>query len=99
MKIAVFGAGAIGGYLAVKLHQAGAQVSVIARGPHLAAMREHGLDVSDLHMDVDHSPYSGMTLRGWAESVFLRGAPVVERGTFVGELGAGRYLARAPIPT
>jgi len=43
MKIAVFGAGAIGGYLAVKLHQAGADVSVIARGPHLAAMREHGL--------------------------------------------------------
>ena len=43
MKIAIFGAGAIGGYLAVKLHQAGAEVSVIARGPHLAAMREHGL--------------------------------------------------------
>jgi 2-dehydropantoate 2-reductase len=43
MKIAVFGAGAIGGYLAVKLHQAGAEVSVIARGPHLAAMRERGL--------------------------------------------------------
>ncbi|HEX4636288.1 MAG TPA: 2-dehydropantoate 2-reductase, partial [Rhizomicrobium sp.] len=43
MKIAVFGAGAIGGLLAVKLHQAGAQVCVIARGPHLAAMRECGL--------------------------------------------------------
>jgi 2-dehydropantoate 2-reductase len=43
MKIAVFGAGAIGGYLAVKLHQAGAEVSVIARGPHLAAIRENGL--------------------------------------------------------
>jgi 2-dehydropantoate 2-reductase len=43
MKIAVFGAGAIGGYLAVKLKQAGAQVYVIARGPHLAAMRENGL--------------------------------------------------------
>ncbi len=43
MKIAVFGAGAIGGYLAVKLHQAGADVCVIARGPHLAAMRTNGL--------------------------------------------------------
>ena len=43
MKIAIFGAGAIGGYLAVKLHQAGAEVSVIARGPHLAAMRANGL--------------------------------------------------------
>jgi len=43
MKIAIFGAGAIGGYLAVKLHQAGAEVSVIARGPHLAAIRSNGL--------------------------------------------------------
>jgi 2-dehydropantoate 2-reductase len=43
VKIAVFGAGAIGGYLAVKLHQAGAEVSVIARGPHLAAIQEKGL--------------------------------------------------------
>lgn len=43
MRIAVFGAGAIGGYLAVKLHQAGADVSIIARGPHLAAIRAKGL--------------------------------------------------------
>ena len=43
MKLAIFGAGAIGGYLAVKLHQAGATVTVIARGPHLAAIRANGL--------------------------------------------------------
>jgi len=43
MRIAIFGAGAIGGYLAVKLHQAGAEVTVIARGPHLAAIRDKGL--------------------------------------------------------
>ena len=43
MKIAIFGAGAIGGYLAVPLHQAGAEVCIIARGPHLAAIRENGL--------------------------------------------------------
>jgi 2-dehydropantoate 2-reductase len=43
MKIAIFGAGAIGGYLAVKLHQAGADVSIVARGPHLAAIRDNGL--------------------------------------------------------
>ena len=43
MKLAIFGAGAIGGTLAVKLHQAGAEVTVIARGPHLAAMRAKGL--------------------------------------------------------
>ena len=43
MKVAIFGAGAIGGYLAVKLIRAGADVTVIARGPHLAAMRANGL--------------------------------------------------------
>jgi 2-dehydropantoate 2-reductase len=43
MKICVFGAGAIGGHLATRLHRAGAQVSVIARGAHLAAIRANGL--------------------------------------------------------
>lgn len=43
MKICIFGAGAIGGYVAAKLAQAGADVSVVARGPHLLAMQEKGL--------------------------------------------------------
>lgn len=43
MKICIFGAGAIGGYLAVKLAQAGADVCIVARGPHLAAIRAKGL--------------------------------------------------------
>ncbi|ALS64988.1 2-dehydropantoate 2-reductase [Pandoraea apista] len=43
MKICIYGAGAIGGYLGVQLARAGADVSLVARGPHLAAMREHGL--------------------------------------------------------
>ncbi|MEA2753940.1 MAG: 2-dehydropantoate 2-reductase [Aliidongia sp.] len=43
MKIAIYGAGAIGGFLGVKLAQAGAEVTMIARGPHLAAMRDHGV--------------------------------------------------------
>ena len=43
MKVAIFGAGAIGGYLAVKLHQSGVDVSVIARGAHLSAIKEKGL--------------------------------------------------------
>lgn len=43
MKICIYGAGAIGGYLGVQLAHAGADVSLVARGPHLAAMREHGL--------------------------------------------------------
>ncbi len=47
MKIAVFGAGAIGGYLAAKLAGAGHQVSAVARGAHLRAMRERGLVLED----------------------------------------------------
>src|SRR5438270_12878577 len=43
MKICIYGAGAIGGYLGVQLARAGADVSLIARGAHLAAMRERGL--------------------------------------------------------
>lgn len=43
MRICIFGAGAIGGYLAAKLAQAGADVGVIARGPHLDAMQSRGL--------------------------------------------------------
>jgi 2-dehydropantoate 2-reductase len=43
MKICVYGAGAIGGYLAVELALSGEDVCVIARGPHLKAIQEHGL--------------------------------------------------------
>ncbi len=43
MKICVVGAGAIGGYLAVRLARAGHDVSAIARGPHLAAIQAKGL--------------------------------------------------------
>ncbi len=42
-SVCVFGAGAIGGFLAARLEQAGTPVSVVARGPHLAAMQADGL--------------------------------------------------------
>ncbi|MDD9738849.1 2-dehydropantoate 2-reductase [Marinovum sp. SP66] len=47
MKICIFGAGAIGGYMGVKLAQAGADVSLVARGPHLAAMQANGLTLHE----------------------------------------------------
>ena len=43
MKICIYGAGAIGGYLGFQLAEAGAEVTLIARGPHLAAIKENGL--------------------------------------------------------
>lgn len=45
MRICIFGAGSVGGYLAGYLSQGGAEVSVIARGAHLAAIQANGLTV------------------------------------------------------
>ena len=46
MKVCVFGAGAIGGYMATALVEGGADVSIVARGPHLAAIKDNGLRIS-----------------------------------------------------
>jgi 2-dehydropantoate 2-reductase len=43
VRIAILGAGATGGFLGAKLAKAGVEVVLIARGPHLRAMRESGL--------------------------------------------------------
>jgi 2-dehydropantoate 2-reductase len=43
VKICIFGAGAIGGYLAARLAGSGCNVTLIARGPHLEAMKKTGL--------------------------------------------------------
>lgn len=45
MKVCVYGAGAIGAYLGAALTDAGCEVTLIARGPHLKAMRENGLTI------------------------------------------------------
>ena len=45
MKICVYGAGAIGGHLAARLARGGADVSLVARGAHLAAIQANGLRV------------------------------------------------------
>jgi len=45
MKICIVGAGAIGGYLGVKLIKAGLDVSLVARGAHLEAMKKKGLTI------------------------------------------------------
>ena len=45
MRIAIMGSGGVGGYFGARLAQGGCDVSFIARGAHLAALREHGLVV------------------------------------------------------
>jgi 2-dehydropantoate 2-reductase len=50
-RIAVYGAGGVGGYFGARLARAGADVHFIARGAHLRALREHGLRVRSLKGD------------------------------------------------
>ena len=45
MRICIYGAGAIGGYMGARLSLSGADVTLIARGPHLEAMQKNGLQL------------------------------------------------------
>jgi 2-dehydropantoate 2-reductase len=62
MKVCIYGAGAIGGYLAVELSLSGHEVCVIARGAHLRAIQERGLTLRIngqsriAHLAADSSP-------------------------------------------
>jgi 2-dehydropantoate 2-reductase len=47
MKVCIYGAGAIGGWMGVKLANAGSEVSVVARGATLKALQEHGLRLQE----------------------------------------------------
>ncbi len=56
MKIAVMGTGGVGGYYGGLLARKGHDVSFIARGPHLQALRQHGLRAKSLHGDFTVCP-------------------------------------------
>ena len=51
-RIAVFGAGGVGGYLAARLAESGQEIVVIARGDPLRAIRERGLRLESIAGDV-----------------------------------------------
>jgi dihydropyrimidinase len=52
----------------------------------------------DLHHTSDFTPYEGRAVRGAVRSVYLRGAPVIRDGSFMGTRGAGRFVERALSP-
>jgi 2-dehydropantoate 2-reductase len=56
MRLAVVGAGGVGGYFGGRLAQAGHSVAFLARGPHLDAMREQGLRVESISGDFEVRP-------------------------------------------
>jgi 2-dehydropantoate 2-reductase len=56
VKIAVIGAGGLGGYFGGRLAAAGQDVTFLARGAHLAALRSNGLRVESIRGDFDLAP-------------------------------------------
>jgi 2-dehydropantoate 2-reductase len=98
--IAVLGAGAIGGFLGARLARAGVEVILIARGPHLQAMRESGLRVIDANGDwtvqVDATDDLGVMRDASAVFVTLKAhslPPLAAR--IAGNLGAGTAVVSA----
>ena len=56
MRVCIYGAGAIGGHLGVKLAGAGVDVTLIARGPHLAAMQANGVTLIESEETITAHP-------------------------------------------
>jgi len=56
MRIAIMGSGGVGGYYGGLLACAGHDVTFIARGAHLAAIRAHGLQIKSVHGDLTIAP-------------------------------------------
>jgi 2-dehydropantoate 2-reductase len=97
MKICVFGAGAVGGHIAARLAAAGSDVSVVARGPHLAAIKENGLTLrhgeesirgrvraSDRPADLGRQDFVLVALKANLLAVFAENAgPLLGRDTAV----------------
>jgi len=97
LRICIFGAGAVGGHLAAKLAVAGNDVSVVARGAHLEAMRANGVTLlhgeqtirgkvraSERAADLGAQDFVLVTLKANLLPVFARGAaPLLGPGTAV----------------
>ena len=71
----------------------GADADLVIWDPKL----ERRLTRENLHMNVDYSPYSGITVRGYPAQVLARGKVIVRDNQFVGRAGAGQFLKRSPI--
>jgi 2-dehydropantoate 2-reductase len=73
MKFLIAGAGAIGAYIGARMAQAGFDVTLFARGPHLRAMQEHGVQVKSREGDFVARPAIASSLEniGPVDVVFL----------------------------
>jgi 2-dehydropantoate 2-reductase len=73
MKFLIAGAGAIGAYIGARMARAGYNVTLFARGPHLAAMKAHGVRVQSADGDFDARPkvVGSLEEAGPSDVVFL----------------------------
>jgi 2-dehydropantoate 2-reductase len=73
MKFLIAGAGAIGAYIGARMAKAGLDVTLFARGPHLRAMQEHGVQVKSAEGDFVARPAISSSLEnvGPVDVVFL----------------------------
>src|SRR5271169_7258488 len=73
MKFLIAGAGAIGAYIGARMAQAGFDVTLFARGPHLRAMQRHGVQVKSAEGDFVARPTiaSSLEAAGPVDVVFL----------------------------
>ena len=73
MKFLIAGAGAIGAYIGARMAQAGFDVTLFARGPHLRAMQEHGVRIKSSEGDFVARPTIASSLEevGPVDVVFL----------------------------
>jgi 2-dehydropantoate 2-reductase len=73
MKFLIAGAGAIGAYIGARMAQAGFEVTLFARGPHLRAMQDRGVQVNSVAGDFEARPKIAGTLEqvGPVDVVFL----------------------------
>ena len=105
MKFAVVGAGAIGGYVGAALARGGADVTLIARGPHLAAMASRGVRVLSPRGDFTAHPRATDDLAAVADAdvvfVALKAYSLPEIAPRLGKLlapGAAAIWAQNGIP-
>ncbi|MBB3665429.1 dihydropyrimidinase [Prauserella sediminis] len=68
----------------------GADADIVVYDP----AAEQTISAETHHMNVDYSAYEGMTVTGRCETVLSRGSVVVDRGTYHGRAGHGRFLER-----
>ena len=71
MKICIVGAGATGGYLGVKLINAGFDVSLVARGAHLRAMKKKGLTLIENDKEITCSPKCSDSMKELGKMDFI----------------------------